>query len=1154
MTTTLWVSLVCLVLGSAAMGQSPPSVLESARDIPIAYQVDVVVVGGSTGAVSAAVAAAKKGAKVFLAAPRPYLGEDMCATLRLWLEEGEAPATPLSKRIFASQPEASSFGKGLAFTYEADKPSVAVHKDTSPPSRLCDGEWGRPETQSVQYDGDVTITADLGASRSIQKVHVLAHERKGDFEVASVTVSVSGDGKQWREAAAIQNKDPGKGGDDQIVGLSAPVTQSARYVKFLVRKADAAKRVLLAEIVIEGEQPAASAPAARQRLTTPMQVKKALDDALLESGVQFLFCCYATDVLYDAEGKPCGIVMANRAGRQAVVAKAIIDATDRASVARMAGAKSYPWPAGIQTLRRVVVGGEVRTGKDISGRKLSWTSAGADGKPAAGRTTFARRHGGIEYTLKLPMKDGGFPSWAAAEQLARDLTFDPNQVDESEVLFQVPPDPVKGRKTGPAQWAGVEKLEMDVFRPSGVERVYVLSGCADVPREQAEKLVRPLALMDTGDRIGAAAAEEAKSLPAPKAPKLPGGPCQPAAAGDVREALVGLRPMQELPKLPQEQRALPVIGKYDVVVIGGGTSGAPAGIGAARQGAKTLVVEYLHGLGGVSTVGLIGKYYFGFREGFTAEVDKGVKEIVPGSVVAKMEWYRSELRKAGADIWFGALGCGGFVDKDRVVGVVVATPEGRGVVLARTVIDATGNSDVAAAAGAACVYQDGTEIAVQGTGLPPRQPGANYTNTDYTFADEADMVGVWSLFVYAREKFKSAYDLGQLIDTRERRRIVGDHVLSPLDEVNQRTYPDSVVYCYSNFDSHGYTVHPLFYLDMPPHKGLYTYVPYRCLLPKGLDGILVVGLGVSAHRDAVPVIRMQPDLQNEGYAAGVAASMAAKAAKSTRQIDIKELQKHLVKIGSLPGNVLTDKDSYPIPTEKVAEAVKTAKDKYKGVSVILACPEQALPLVQKAYGEAASPQERLTYAHILGMMGDGAGLPDLLAAVEGMTWDKGWNFKGMGQFGWSVSQLDSLLIALGKTRDRRALAVIMEKAKELDATSEFSHVRAVALAAEAIGDPAAAGPLAELLKKPRMSGHAIVSPDKATAGTEATTRPGVPAEKISMKYEDRNSALRELVLARALYRCGDKDGLGKRILTEYEKDIRGHFATHARAVLQSAPK
>ena len=61
-------------------------------------------------------------------------------------------------------------------------------------------------------------------------------------------------------------------------------------------------------------------------------------------------------------------------------------------------------------------------------------------------------------------------------------------------------------------------------------------------------------------------------------------------------------------------------GTVDVVVIGGGTAGAPAGIGAARQGAKTLVVEFLDGLGGVGTLGRISKYYWGNVVGFTKSV------------------------------------------------------------------------------------------------------------------------------------------------------------------------------------------------------------------------------------------------------------------------------------------------------------------------------------------------------------------------------------------------------------------------------------------------------------------------------------------------------------------------------------------------------
>lgn len=64
--------LVVLSLPSFSAEQSR-AVVESEREIPVAYDVDVLVVGGSSGAVAAAAAAAKTGASVFLAAPRTYL-------------------------------------------------------------------------------------------------------------------------------------------------------------------------------------------------------------------------------------------------------------------------------------------------------------------------------------------------------------------------------------------------------------------------------------------------------------------------------------------------------------------------------------------------------------------------------------------------------------------------------------------------------------------------------------------------------------------------------------------------------------------------------------------------------------------------------------------------------------------------------------------------------------------------------------------------------------------------------------------------------------------------------------------------------------------------------------------------------------------------
>lgn len=110
---------------------------ESARTIPVVHDVDVVVVGGSTAGVAAALKAKEAGASVFVAAPRPYLGEDLCATHRLWLEPHEKPATPLARKLFDDAHRL----RGLPFSYTADPPSAERHKDSDPPAKLADGQW-----------------------------------------------------------------------------------------------------------------------------------------------------------------------------------------------------------------------------------------------------------------------------------------------------------------------------------------------------------------------------------------------------------------------------------------------------------------------------------------------------------------------------------------------------------------------------------------------------------------------------------------------------------------------------------------------------------------------------------------------------------------------------------------------------------------------------------------------------------------------------------------------------------------------------------------------------------------------------------------------------------------------------------------------------
>ncbi len=1165
----LVVAALLIVPMAGWLAADPIAVRESARQIPVAYDVDVVVVGGGTGAVSAAVAAAETGARVFLAAPYPYLGDDMTATLRLSLEEGEVPTASLAKAIYndpvdtAIEPQRKRF----ALTYASDLPSSARHRDTDPPSRLANGVWGDASKESVQYDGSVTIDADLGKAEEVHKVRVAVYRREettsggGGFNVDSLLVSVSNDKQSWKQIAEVAGQ-PGPG--PGLYVLTAPVNATTRYVRFAMKKPPKYDRILLGEIEVLGAVDEISSLPQPPR---PLHVKKTLEDALLDAGVEFLFSCLPTDVLRDASGAPAGIVMANRAGRQAVLARVIVDATDRGTVARLAGARFRDYPAGTHTFRRIVVGGDPVEMDNGSVRVIppgfmayacvcgfpGWCEICIGDSPLRGHAArYGNRRGPvlqgsdrffkvIEYTLDLPMPDGRFTSFAAADQVARTLTYHSNQRITADRLFQVPPDAMHGRQSVAGDGLPVEALPLDAFRPEAGQRLYLLGGAADVSRARAEQLLRPLELIDLGARIGAAAAKEAAAAGKPTGIRLPGETAVAAtAAGDVREALVGVRPVQKLPTVPQEARNLPVLGRYDVVVIGGGTGGAPAGIGAAREGAKVLVVEYLHMLGGVGTAGYISRYHSGNRGGFTATVPGG-NSWWPEQ---RAQWWRETLRNDGADIWFGTLGCGAVVDGNRVVGAVVATPQGRGAVLADVVIDSTGNADIAAAAGARTDYTDANEFGMQGTGLPPRRLGAAYTNTDFTIVDETDMVDVWHTFVYSKQKYPEAFDQGQLVDTRERRRIVGDFSMTILDQAIGRTYGDTISQARSDYDSHGYTVDPYLMLETKPMGGAFLVnIPYRCLLPKGFEGLLVTGLGISVHRDAVPLVRMQACIQNQGYAAGVAAATASRESVPLREIDIKAVQRRLVEMGYLPKDVLDQTDSLPMSREAIAQAVGEAPENYRAAAIVSSHPEESLPLLREAC-QSSDGQRRYVYAVMLAMLfGDDTGVEPILQRVRAAEqWDEGWDYWGMGQSGDALSPLDKAVVALGMAGAAEAVPAIVRLAALLDSDSAFSHHRAVAVALERLGDRAAAPSLAELLLKPGMSGH-VHDTIAAAKAHDAEYARYVNA------VQSRRESLRELFLARALYRLGDHEGIGEATLQAYATDLRGHLARHARAVL-----
>jgi hypothetical protein len=285
---------------------------------------------------------------------------------------------------------------------------------------------------------------------------------------------------------------------------------------------------------------------------------------------------------------------------------------------------------------------------------------------------------------------------------------------------------------------------------------------------------------------------------------------------------------------------------------------------------------------------------------------------------------------------------------------------------------------------------------------------------------------------------------------------------------------------------------------------------------------------------------MQSCLQNQGFSVGYLAATAIKENKSIRDINIKKIQKYLIGMGNLPDRILKEKPFKGYNDNEFSVAAKSVKNSYKGLEVLLTDYERCRRVIKKEIESASLQTDLVTYASILCMLGDNSYAHIIADEIKkNHQWDAGWNYTGMGQFGPSMSRMDSLLFALGKSKDRDSLPVIMEKASLLEPESYFSHFRAIAFALGEIKNKEAVPILYELLMYPGMRYHHISSYKDAH-------RKVVP---LTNDTSVRNAALKEIYLAQALFVCGDKDNLGETILKNYANGLQGHYARFADRIL-----
>lgn len=374
--------------------------------------------------------------------------------------------------------------------------------------------------------------------------------------------------------------------------------------------------------------------------------------------------------------------------------------------------------------------------------------------------------------------------------------------------------------------------------------------------------------------------------------------------------------------------------RVDVCVLGGGPSGVAAAISAARNGAQVLLVEqngYLGGTGTAASVNVFMPYRYSggvFRE-MLARLDELRARRGPAFDVNLMMVALDQLTaEAGVRtlLYTRAVDC--LVGEGRpwqgqarrtVRGLLIHNKSGLQMVQAAVFVDCSGDGDLATWAGApwaigreddgltqpmtmcfrmgGCTFAGGSLMSYPGMedywasyawNPNPGEITLNMTRirgysgisgedlTAATFAGRAAVMEACSALQRNVPGFENAYLLSMpaQIGVRETRRIEGATVLTGRQILEPRqTYAhryDAIARCDYGVDIHDPVGNKAQIAQVPqPYE-----IPYRCLLPRGVDNLLVAGRAVSADHMAMSSLRIQPTCYALGQAAGTAAALA----------------------------------------------------------------------------------------------------------------------------------------------------------------------------------------------------------------------------------------------------------------------------------------
>lgn len=383
-------------------------------------------------------------------------------------------------------------------------------------------------------------------------------------------------------------------------------------------------------------------------------------------------------------------------------------------------------------------------------------------------------------------------------------------------------------------------------------------------------------------------------------------------------------------KVIQPQRELPILHQTDVLVVGGGSAGVVAAIAAKRAGANVTLVERYGHFGGLWTGGLVvlilghivkgGKQVCqGIGEEMMRRMDKLDGAIIdrrPGvnpTVDAEAAKYImvEMIEEAGIDVFLHCWGVDAIVTGNTVRGVVFESKSGRQAILAKMVVDATGDGDLFAAAGAEFEHRSHNVGLVSRIGNldrvdaerakeapKPRRlgsatpaPGVNWVNLTGPEVDGLDLATLTRMemnhrkFIWnnvQRTRQTPGYEKVYLVETAPQIGVRITRVLNGLNRVRlsdlkaATKFPDVVGVGGASNATHGE-----------------WQIPYGVLVPTTVDNVLASGRCISMDLGMADLVRLVPNCFVTGHAAGVAAAVAVQDNCRPREVDIAKVQKIL---------------------------------------------------------------------------------------------------------------------------------------------------------------------------------------------------------------------------------------------------------------------